>query len=154
MNVENRIKAIELAIQHKAIDAAANVIGTAESFLDFIEGRSAKPAQAQPEKPAAAQTASAPTVSQPAAPTQAAASQSPPAAQTATTPVAPAVSYEADIGPKITAVSRAGSAAKAELIALLDKFGAKRGPEVKAADYPAFLAELVKLAEKHIQKAA
>lgn len=143
-NDSSRAIALELAINHLHGTTAepSVVVGTATAFLAFIDPLST------------AAQAAAPTVSQPAAPKQAAVSQTPPpAAQTAKTPVAPAVSYETDVGPNITAVSRAGSEAKAAVVALLGKYGAKRGPEVKNDDLPAFHKELLGLVAKHVKAA-
>lgn len=119
-------------------EAAAYLGGSKPTAADApTPGKPGRPAKA--DKPADTPPSASPAAAAPApAPTEPAASPTPAAAA-----ASDAVPYEKSGIPEL--VQKGAAKDRPGVIALLAKFGAKKGPELKAADYAAFKAEIEKL---------
>jgi len=120
---------VELKVSFSNIDEA----------IAFMAARAtAEKAEPQQQGKAEAPKSPKPAATQPTAP--AAAAQEPKAATPAATPV---MTYEkSGIPEKIAAAVSPAGGKRAEVIALLGKFGAKKGGEIKPADFAAFSVEI------------
>ncbi len=119
---------VTVTLTYANLDEAITAL--AKIRVDTKEAAAPKPAGAKPKAEAApAPTAEAKKADAPATPP---AASSPPAAAAAS------VSYDV-IGPKITAGAKTH---RAEVVALLAKFGAKSGKELKPEDYAKFDGEI------------
>jgi len=129
---------VEVKIQFESLALAAAFMaqfrdGTRTPPLPEIKDTPAKDAlkAAEPEKPKA-EKAAAPATAKPAATEPTAA---------ATPAAAPAVPYEKSGIPEKIATA-VGAGKRAEAVALLAEFGAKKGIELKPADFAAFTVKI------------
>jgi hypothetical protein len=123
---------VELKVNFSSMDEA----------IAFMQGRAATTAETAKDAatPPKAVKADKPAATPPTAPAAAAPApkeiKEPPA-------LAAATSYEkSGIPEKIASAVSPANGKRAEVIALLAKFGAKKGGELKPADFPAFIEEI------------
>lgn len=135
MTPEIRLEAVKIASAiHKDVDS---IIASAEKLVHYVGGKDA-PAKSAPASQISTQSAAKPSASASAPPSDSSAAAPQPAAST---PVS-------DYAPIQALIKKLVTVARKDVLAILQEFGAAKGPELKKDDYPAAHAKLAALDAK------